>query len=153
DVLYRTGPGTFKIPSKENLDTVDYWFDGLDVNDTLSGHIAPAHYQYDVETGYKLYNILKNLDSVNWKYGSDKFPNAELVFATPVDLNVELLVFGCTPSDLIFVPALNTFEDDDCVIIIVVLDDIKIFKEIARAEMELGKVVSYGFHGLWNDHD
>ncbi|CAG8801926.1 14898_t:CDS:1, partial [Racocetra fulgida] len=29
--------------------------------------------------------------------------------------------------------------------------DAKSFKEIARAEMELGKIVPYGFHGLWND--
>ncbi|CAG8611174.1 20651_t:CDS:2 [Racocetra persica] len=62
-VLYRTGPGTFKIPSKKNPEIVfsfDHWFDGLG-------------------------------------------------------------------------------------------QDAKSFKEIARAEMELGKVVPYGFHGLWND--
>ncbi|CAG8725258.1 21907_t:CDS:2 [Cetraspora pellucida] len=72
--------------------------------------------------------------------------------------------FGCTPSEPIFVSAPNAVEEDDGVITSIVLDgtknssfllilDAKSFKEIARAEMELGKVVPYGFHGLWNDLD
>lgn len=71
---------------------------------------------------------------------------------------------GCTPSEPIFVSAPNAVEEDDGVITSVVLDgtknssfllilDAKSFKEIARAEMELGKVIPYGFHGLWNDLD
>ncbi|CAG8484814.1 43493_t:CDS:2 [Gigaspora margarita] len=367
-VLYRTGPGTYRIPSKKNLEIMfsfDYWFDGLgqvhhfeirnsvvtyrsrnvassdkkyieensrlrltqitfgqDIceiyfksssnnleddpnkgNSTtlvlgtdanvlksidpitlepiknfsfkkfhlaLSGHMAPAHYQYYAETGeyffsfvsnpgaiseynvfsiktdeetgkpittilatipsklayihsfsmtkkyiililwYKLCNVSKNLDSADSKYSSDKILNAELVFATSEDLNVELPVvdfsryymkkyryvygishsgssphivfdrlikidlhrtencsfnhtiwqqFGCTPSEPIFVPAPSAIEEDDGVITSVVLDgtkntsfllilDAKSFKEIARAEMEHGKVVSYGFHRL-----
>ncbi|RIB27212.1 carotenoid oxygenase [Gigaspora rosea] len=164
---------------------------------------------------YKLCNISNHLDSVDLNYGNDKFPNAELVFATPEDLNVELPVvnfsryymkkyqyvygishsgsnphiffdrlikidlnrtedgsfnhkiwqqFGCIPSEPIFVPAPNAVEEDDGVITSVVLDgtkntsfllilDAKSFKEIARAEMELGTVVPYGFHGLWNNLD
>ncbi|CAG8632912.1 21880_t:CDS:2 [Dentiscutata erythropus] len=161
---------------------------------------------------YKLCNISKNLDSADLKYGSDNFPNAELVFATSEDLNIELPVvnfsryymkkyryvygisysgsnphiafdrlikidlhrtendsfnhkiwqqFGCIPSEPIFVPSPSGVEEDDGVITSVVLDgtkntsfllilDAKSFKEIARAEMEHGKVVPYGFHGLWN---
>ncbi|RIB11400.1 carotenoid oxygenase [Gigaspora rosea] len=72
-----------------------------------------------------------------------------------------IIKLGCTPSEPIFVPALNAVEEDDGIITRIVLDgtkntsfllilDAKSFKEIARAEMKLGTVVPYGFHGLWN---
>lgn len=41
---------------------------------------------------YKLCNVSKNLDSVNFKYGNENFPNAEMTIAMPEDLNVELPV-------------------------------------------------------------
>ncbi|CAG8643497.1 6671_t:CDS:2 [Ambispora leptoticha] len=70
--------------------------------------------------------------------------------------------WSCTPSEPIFIPAPNAVEEDDGVVLSVVLDgtkgtsfllvlDAKSFKEIARAEFEYGKVVPYGFHGVWKD--
>ncbi|CAG8457492.1 8650_t:CDS:2 [Scutellospora calospora] len=75
------------------------------------------------------------------------------------DLNVELSVVDFSryymKNDPIFVPAPSAVEEDDSIITSVVLDstkntDAKSFKEIARAEMDHGKVVPYRFHGLWN---
>ncbi|KAG9287954.1 hypothetical protein G9A89_017549 [Geosiphon pyriformis] len=68
---------------------------------------------------------------------------------------------ACTPSEPIFVPAPNAVAEDEGVILSVILDgtrgtsfllalDAETFEEIARAELSEGKVVPFGFHGLWN---
>ncbi|CAG8599538.1 5840_t:CDS:2 [Ambispora gerdemannii] len=72
--------------------------------------------------------------------------------------------WSCTPSEPIFIPAPNAVEEDDGVVLSVVLDGIKgtslllvlnakSFNEIARAELEYGKVIPYGFHGVWKNEN
>ncbi|KAF0537718.1 carotenoid oxygenase [Gigaspora margarita] len=93
---------------------------------------------------YKLCNVSNHSDSVVLNYGNDKFPNAELVFATPEDLNVELPVIDFSryykkKTEMVhliikfgtnldvhlvnqFSPAPNAIEEEDGVITSVVLD-------------------------------
>nr|AIC07011.1 putative carotenoid dioxygenase [Blastocladiella emersonii] len=96
--------------------------------------------------------------------------SARMPFEALVKINVrtraavEWRVPGCYPSEPVVVPrpreAGGTGAEDDAVVLSVVLDgnarqtfllvlDARTFKEIGRASMNTGRVVPFGFHGVY----
>ncbi|KAI9145126.1 retinal pigment epithelial membrane protein-domain-containing protein [Paraphysoderma sedebokerense] len=78
--------------------------------------------------------------------------------------SIEWRQHNCFPSEAIFVPDPKGENEDDGVVLSVVLDgscaksfllvlDATTFKEIGRAEMPDGKIVPFGFHGSYLDHN
>ena len=105
--------------------------------------LRPTRFIYGINTGGKS-SFVENIIKLDLKTGAHK------VFGIPY----------CTPSEAIFVPRPNALAEDDGVLLTVLLDgiqgrsmllivDAQTMTEVARATMDQGKVVPFGFHGAY----
>ncbi|KAG0043246.1 hypothetical protein BGZ83_011684 [Gryganskiella cystojenkinii] len=139
---------------------------------------VPAEIDFELDTSLNFelptLNPTRYLRDYRYVYGVNRSgQNRTLIYDRIIKVDLNKLKNGdqngsvsfwvedqCTPSEPVFVPTPNAKDEDDGVLLSIVLDgrrrtgfmlilNAQTMEEIARAEMQTGKVAPHNFHGVF----